>query len=114
MALLPPTITIRSRAHDLVCAHIQTPFAGQLYLVPLSDTSVRLVPLIQPTHRLSQLPLIRCPDEVWLGADVQNAVAVPMVSAASDQHLVRPIPRASIVAMIAEVSPHITAAVNQG
>ena len=87
---------------------------GQLQFIPLPLRSLSLVPLLHPAHHLFNLPLMSCSYEVWLCADVQDSVRVPMVSTSRYQHLMLAIPGASIMPMITDITPDIAAAIYQG
>lgn len=56
---------------------------------------------------------MRGSNEIRLTRNVQNPRAVPVMACASDKHLVRPIPGACVVAVVAHVAPHIARAVDE-
>lgn len=87
-----------------------SPSHSQLIPLPLP---LDLIPLVQPGMHMPQLPLMRGTDEIRLGVDVQNPIAVPMVARAGDLHLLRAVARAGVVAVVAHVAPHVARPVDQ-
>lgn len=56
---------------------------------------------------------MRCPDIVWLGSQVQDTIAVPVVTTSRDQILVLAIPHRCLIAVITDILPNIDITIDQ-
>ncbi len=71
----------------------------------------------QPLAHRADLPQVRLLDELRLGGEVENAVAVPVVDGAGDQVLrveVGGVAGRGVVGVVADVEPDVDVAVDEG